>query len=150
MKTSGPRLLRLAAGFLSGALWFLVPLSFDHGWGIPPGPLGRSVGLACAMATGAFISALFGAAFRRAPSWAFLLLPCVTLPAAVVIFSLLLGLGRLTLGIRFSPPPASGDLRLLAESYLFYGILGAGPVLYPFALLNQWALRALPLLNRDA
>jgi hypothetical protein len=146
MKSSDHSLLYLIAGLVSGALWFLFPLLFDSGWGIPPGSIGRVAGAFCAMVTGVLISFLFRPAFRRAPLLAFIFLPCVTLPVAIVSFSLLLWLSRLLLGVHFSPAPVGGDLRLLAESYLVYGLLGSGPLLYIFALLNQYAMRS--LLNR--
>jgi len=148
MKVPKDTLLYLTAGIASGALWFLVPLLFDDGWGIPPGSLGRIAGVSCAALTGVLIAFLFRAAFRRAPMLAFILLPCITLPVAIVSFSLLLWLSRLALGVHFTPPPVGGELRLLAESYLIYGLLGSGPVLYILALLNQYAMRS--LLNRNA
>ena len=148
MKAPKSSLLYLAAATASGALWFLPPLLFDGGWGIPSGFSGRLAGVCCAAATGILVSFLFRPAFRCAPSLAFVLLPCITLPVAIASFSLLLWLSRLALGVHFSPPPAGGDLRLLAESYLIYGLLGSGPVLYILALLNQTAMRS--LLSRNA
>jgi hypothetical protein len=148
MKASKDTLLYVGGGIASGALWFLVPLLFDGGWGIPPGSIGRIAGASCAVLTGVLISYLFRPAFRRAPMLGFILLPCVTLPVAIISFSVLLWLSRLALGVHFTPPPVSGDLRLLAESYLIYGLLGSGPALYILALLNQYAMRS--LLNRNA
>ena len=148
MKAINHSLLYFAAGLVSGALWFLIPLLCDSGWGIPPGSIGSAAGVICAMLTGALISFLFRWAFRRAPVLAFILLPCVTLPVAIASFSFLLWLSRLALGVHFSPAPVGGDLRLLTESYLIYGLLGSGPVLYILALLNQYAMRS--LLNRNA
>jgi len=147
MKASKNTLLYLVAGIVSGALWFLLPLLFDDGWSIPPGAVGHIAGVSCAILTGILISFLFRPAFRRVPLLAFILLPCVTLPLALVSFSFLLWLSRLALGIQFSPPPVGGDLRLLTETYLIYGLLGSGPVLYILALLNQYAMRS--LLNRN-
>ncbi len=147
MRASHDSILYLAAGLVSGALWFLFPLLLNGGWGIPPGPIGSVAGAFCAMVTGVLISFLFRPAFRRTPLLGFILLPCVTLPVAIVSFSLLLWLSRLSLGVHFSPAPHGGDLRLLAESYLVYGLLGSGPLLYILALLNQYAMRS--LLNRN-
>jgi hypothetical protein len=147
MKSTNHSFLYLAAGLVSGALWSLIPQLFDGGWGIPPGTLGRVAGTFCAMGTGALISFLFRPAFRRAPLLGFIFLPCVTLPIAIISFALLLWLSRLALGVHFSPPPVGGDLRLIAESYLIYGLIGSGPVLYILALLNQYAMRS--LLNRN-
>jgi hypothetical protein len=146
MKATNDTLLYFAAGLVSGAVWFLIPLTIDDGWGIPPGFTGRTAGVVCAMVTGAFISFLFRRLFRRSPLIAFILLPCATLPVAITVFSLLLWLARLALGVHFSPAPVGGDFRLLTESYLIYGLLGSGPILYILALLNQYAMRS--LLNR--
>jgi hypothetical protein len=148
MKASNHSYLYLAAGLVSGALWSLIPLLFNGGWGLPPGAIGRVAGTFCAMGTGVLISFLFRPAFRRAPLLGFIFLPCVTLPIAITSFALLLWLSRLALGVHFSPPPFGGDLRLIEESYLVYGLIGGGPFLYILALLNQYAMRS--LLNRNS
>lgn len=148
MKLSNQNFLYFAAGLVSGGLWFLLPLLLDNGWGIPSGFIGGVAGVVCAMGTGALVSFLFRPAFRRAPMLAFVLLPCVTLPVAILSFSFLLWVSRLALGVHFSPSPFGGDLRLLAETYIIYGLLGSGPFLYALALLNQYAMRS--LLNRNA
>jgi hypothetical protein len=136
------------AGILSGALWFVIPWQSDSGWALPEGTSGRLAALACSVATGVFISYLFRPLFRRAPLLGFILLPCVTVPVAIVTFSVLLWLTREALGVHFSPPARQGEFQLIVESYLFYGILGGGPTLYILALLNQYAMRQ--LLNRNA
>lgn len=148
MQLPNQNFLYFATGLVSGGLWFLLPLLLDNGWGIPSGFIGRVAGVACAMGTGALVSFLVRTAFRRAPMLAFILLPCVTLPVAILSFSFLLWVSRMALGVHFSPSPFGGDLRLLTETYLIYGLFGSGPFLYVLALLNQYALRC--LLNRNA
>lgn len=93
------------------------------------------------------MSYLFRSLFR-APILGFILLPLATLPSAIATFSVLLWLTRIALGVHFSPPSPQGEFRLIIESYLFYGLLGSGPFLYIFALLNQYAMRR--LLNCNA
>ena len=135
------KFLYLLIGALSGAFWFLIPLSFDSGWGLPHGTLGRIVALGCGIATGLFISSAFARPFRSSSRVGFFVLPVITVPIAITLFSLFLWVARLGLNEHFFPHPAGGDLRLILESYIFYGLSGlAAPVLYGLALLNQWIM----------
>src|SRR5205814_3449170 len=138
------RLLYFLVGAASGAVWFLIPLSFDSGWGLPHGVFGRLAALACSILTGLFISLVFVHPFRFTSLVAFFALPIITVPIAITLFSLFLWVARLALGEHFVPHPAGGDFRLILESYIFYGLFGfLSPVLYGLALLTQWIMRTM-------
>ena len=142
------RSLYLLFGALSGALWYLIPLTFEGGWAIPSGFIGRLAGLAAAIVTGVAVSLVFAPTFRRSPRWLFLLLPFLTLPVAIGLFAFFLWLARLSLGEHFFPRPVSGDLYLLFESYIYYGLFGLFmPLLFGLALVNQFVMAF--LLDRD-
>jgi hypothetical protein len=137
------QLLYALAAALSGAFWFLIPLSADSGWGLPQGVFGRIVGVCCGVATGLGISFLFARAFNSPSRVVFLLLPFATLPTAIALFSILLWVARFGLTEDFyRPPPNPHYLRDILEAYIVYGLFSLGtPILYGLALLNQWIMQ---------
>ncbi|HZM52558.1 MAG TPA: hypothetical protein VFE68_18795 [Vicinamibacteria bacterium] len=136
-------------GAFSGALWFGLAIAFDKGvqdFNYPVIPTDSSVALfmssLCGIATGVAVALLFQRPLLSR-SWAvFFGLPLATLPAALIVFSLLVWVTWLGFGSLEEPP----FLRLgnILGIFLIYGLLSIfAPVLYAFALLNQYLLRSL-------
>ena len=138
----------IAAAIVAGAVWFLFPLFLDYGVGdmqsmsgIPEGALAEA--LACGIVTGVIIAFLFRPWFRKSSRRVFLLLPLLTLPTAIVIFSILIWFTRQWLGVhsRFA---GVEELWEILTIYLVYGLFSIfAPVLWAFALLTQYIFRTL-------
>src|SRR6266404_9600949 len=91
----------LAAGAVAGIIWSLLAFACDYGVEdmqsmtcIPPGTAGFVGALICGAATGISIAIVFRWLFRRTPKFLFPLLPVLTLPTAIILFSLLIWLER--------------------------------------------------------
>lgn len=130
-------------GAASGGAWFIFPLLSDSGWALPGGLIGRLGSLMCAMLTGLAIAYSFRSFWVNRSVATTMLTPFITLPSAITLFSFLIWCLRKMLGITFSPLPEQGEFRLILEAYVFYGLLGAGPLLYVVAILHQLLLRYL-------
>lgn len=138
----------IGAGAVTGAAWFLLPFLFDVGvedmQDIQPIPVGHTLAciasVGCASATGIIIALVFRRWLFPPGHW-FFLLPIVTLPVAVFIFSLLLWLVRQSFGIHSHLAGVKELLEILLI-YVIYGLVGIfAPVLYGCALLTQYIFR---------
>jgi hypothetical protein len=133
----------IKAAALAGAGWALLPAAPDFGVRdmqpiacIPQSGQGFFWALLCGAATGIGIALLFGAFFRGTSRQRFAMLPLLTVPTAVVLFSLLVRLERRVLGVSWHDRPRDELLAILSA----YGVYGFGclPLLYPLALVTQW------------
>jgi hypothetical protein len=146
MTTTQKHLTYLAAGSVSGAVWFGIATLLDSDWAIPKGSgLPFLAALFAGIASGVFISLVFRPLFRSASTSIFILLPLVTLPIAIGGFALLLWLSRWLTGVHFEPQvQPTHELRLIVVTYLVGGLMSIfAPVLFVLALLNQYAMRLL-------
>jgi len=144
------RLKFVGTGALAGAIWFLLPLFFDTSvkdmQDMQPIPIGHTgaciAALGCAMVTGALIALVFYRCLGATGIW-FFLLPIVTVPVAIAIFSVLLWFVRGWFGIH-SHLSSHDELVDILAIYLVYGLISLfAPFVYGFALLTQYAFRLL-------
>jgi hypothetical protein len=144
------RLKFVGVGAAAGAVWFLLPFAFDAGvrdmQDIQPIPIGHTlacfVALGCAILTGALIAFIFYRCLLASGIW-FFLLPLITIPVAITIFSVLLWLVRGWFGIHSQHTPRDELIDILA-TYLIYGAISLfAPFVYAFALGTQYAFRYL-------
>jgi hypothetical protein len=138
----------VAAAAAAGAAWTLLPFALDYGVQdmqsmscIPRGFFGFVGALICGSITGVAIALAFRILFRFTPTVLSPLLPVLTLPAAIALFSLLVWLERRALGVpsRFTPPE---ELFEILSIYGIYGLMSIFMlVLYAVALVTQWWFR---------
>ena len=152
---SRPRGLQLSAttiGVLSGCAWFVVALVLDRGWALPlRSAWGIAGAAASAIATGVTVTHLFNIPMRRARGVAFVALPLITVPTAILLFSTFVWRVRRLTGSVFTPPLAPRDaFELIFGTYLVYSLITlAAPFLFVLAYVNQRWARA-RLLGRTA
>lgn len=144
------RLKLVGAGTLAGAVWFLLPLFFDASvrdmQDMQPIPVGHTAAciaaLGCAMVTGALIALVFYRCLR-VTGMLFFLLPLLTVPVAIAVFSVLLWFVRGWFGIH-SHLSSHDELVDILAIYLVYGLISLfAPFVYGLALLTQYAFRLL-------
>jgi hypothetical protein len=140
----------LVAGAVAGAAWFLLPLLFDIGvrdmQDMQPIPVGHTLACiaaaGCAALTGATIALLFRPCFLRRGIW-FFLLPIITLPFGILMFSLLLWIVRQSFGIH-SQHPGSEELLDILAIYGIYALMSLfAPIVYACALFTQYIFRVI-------
>jgi hypothetical protein len=139
---------RLVAGAIAGAVWFPLPFLFDIGvrdmQDMQPIPVGHTfaciAAAGCAALTGAIIACLFRRCLVRRGVW-FFLVPIVTVPFGIVMFSLLLWIVRQSFGIH-SQHTGTEELLDILAIYGIYALMSIfAPIVYAFALLTQYVFR---------
>lgn len=104
---------------------------------IPPGVIGFVGALFCGALTGIAVAVLFRRWFSSTPTFLFLLLPALTLPVAIAIFSLLVWMERRVLGTPTRSSPGE-ELGVILSIYGIYGLVSIFmPLLYGIALFTQ-------------
>lgn len=141
----------LVVGSIAGCVWLGFAMLFDY-WSydgvrslIPSSGLREIlVSVLVAASTGTVILVVFRRAILSGSRRLFFALPVLTLPAAIVLFSVLVWLARLALGSNGSPdwslhPPG---FMVILDGYVMYGLFSVfAPILYVLALATQWMIQ---------
>jgi len=133
------------AGAISGCGWFVVLLLLDGGWAMPLGSaLGIAASLASAVGTGIVVAYLFRRPICRNKGAWFVMLPLVTVPVAILVFSCFIWLARRATQVSFNPPLGSrSDFAFILSTYAIYGTISLiAPVLWGLAFVNQRWVRS--------
>jgi hypothetical protein len=148
----GLQLSATVVGLLGGSAWFAVVLLLDRGWALPLNSGWGIVGaVASALVTGMAVTYVFQIPICRARGLAFIALPLVTVPTAILLFSTCVWCTRRLTGAVFSPPLLPREeFELILSTYSIYGLISlVAPVLFFLAYVNQRWARA-RLLGRGA
>lgn len=133
------------AGAISGCCWFVVLLLLDGGWAMPLGSVGGiAASLASAVGTGIVVAHLFRVPICRNRGAWFAVLPLVTVPAAIVVFSCFIWLARRASQVSFTPPLGTrSEFAFILSTYVIYGTISLiAPVLWGLAFINQRWMRS--------
>ena len=133
----------LLGGIASGIVWSVFAVFLDDGWAIPKNNAGYALTILGAVPIGVTISLFSYPIIKNQGMIVNGLVAVISLPVAIALFSILIFLIRLLLGVEFSPQDRQGDFALIFQSYLVYGLFGGGIILFPLASLNHMILKRL-------
>ena len=140
------RIYSLAAAL--GGLWFLLPFALDKGlqdFNYPTLPLfnffSSVASVFAAMVSGVIMANIFSRCLLNKSKLYFFLLPIITLPVAIVLFSTFIWL-IWRLSKTLNPALPTHDFIKIFSTYAIYGLLSIfSPLLYAAALITHWMFR---------